>query len=1335
MKRKLWLAVLAIMTLFALVIGVAACGDEDDTKETDTLQQLATPVVSISQEGLASWTAVINANGYVYKINDGTETSTDQTSVQLTNGQTITVKASGDNINFLDSAYSAPKTYTAPAQSCIQHAYGNPVWSWTGSDAAGYTAATATFTCTNGDDTQVKPATVDSSIQKQASCTENGERLYTASLTFNSTHYEDTKTVSLDKLQHNMQSVGRQEATCTEPGFTAHQACSNCTHKEGYEVLPATGHDYEVVKWTWSDEAPYTATVTFLCMTEDCDDPELEEEAVVDGGVEEGIGCTTSMVYTATVTMEFGTYTGEKTVILNGAHNFGALNAEIPATCESTGTKGYKTCSNPGCDDLYYDKDGNLISDLTLAKNPNAHTTAKTINGVQPTCTDDGHETYYQCNGCNKLFSDEAMKHPTTEEAMKIGKLNHRFEFDSANVDPDHLPTENRSAEIQLVCKNDCGTTKKFTLPALNHTDYEKDGFDADCETGSLYEYTIEIDGVTFKFEIQGDDALGHESVWSYSEAGHVETCSRCTKTLSEVSHNWSNGWTPDGNVNGQHTRTTNCSQHAQQYTVSEDHNYEIGECTECGYAHVHGNDLQFLQDEDGHLEYCDVCGYEGDDVVDHTFENGSCTKCGASDPAYKKITATYNPAEMGYTNGQDIPAETVYHATVSSAKGTSTSGDGAKYYSSAFRVYGGNTITISVPNDKFIIQKITFTIDSSGTDSGKTLSTDSVKTDSFDGKVWTGSAQTVTFTVVTGNTGKLTIKKMEIEYLSPEAWGTHKLGEVVKGTPADCENTGIKDHWECENCGKWFDDQNGTKEITEPQVAPKLDHQYGSWENTGNILHHERTCTLCHKVTETEGHDTKGADGECSVCGYKSELSDAQKAQAALEALTIPETLEADYTIAKVEGITFNITVGGDNPGAIKVVNNADGSITLKITRPAATEQDASVQLIITATCGSDTTPDARYIGVFVKAEEVQIISGSFTIVASDGGAGGSYAYYTWETTNESNNKIGGSAFSMKDGNNFQFNNGKAAAYIASNLATPAPITKITMTTASGTNRAWTLLTSGKAYNVSSTSPSNPTTGTDHGKQTVTTTGTSWEVKDSNAYYFALVLTVSSASYISEIKVEYSNAATGGTTHTCQHVCTTCNKCTDTCQDPVCQDKCQGHNQGGTETPQPGETENVKLDFTTWATADKGTSAYSNCSFDKSDAKGIVWTFANGNNNGKGWNYVKVGAKNNTNNTASISTKSAISGAVHAVSINCKKLVSSATVTVKLIVASDSSFANIVTTYDAADITTTQGDITFNITSPTANLYYKLEIVSNNSTGTNGAAQINSVTYTVAKA
>lgn len=80
--------------------------------------KLSTPVVSISKNGLASWQTVSGASGYVYKINGGAAQSTSTLSIQLSEGQSITVKAVGDGVRYLDSDYSTSKTYTnTPAPS------------------------------------------------------------------------------------------------------------------------------------------------------------------------------------------------------------------------------------------------------------------------------------------------------------------------------------------------------------------------------------------------------------------------------------------------------------------------------------------------------------------------------------------------------------------------------------------------------------------------------------------------------------------------------------------------------------------------------------------------------------------------------------------------------------------------------------------------------------------------------------------------------------------------------------------------------------------------------------------------------------------------------------------------------------------------------------------------------------------------------------------------------------------------------------------------------------------------------------------------------------------
>lgn len=76
-------------------------------------QKLKTPVVTISETGLASWQEIENAKGYRYVIDSGEEQLTTSTSVQLEADQSIKVKAVGDS-TYADSSYSKVMKYTAP---------------------------------------------------------------------------------------------------------------------------------------------------------------------------------------------------------------------------------------------------------------------------------------------------------------------------------------------------------------------------------------------------------------------------------------------------------------------------------------------------------------------------------------------------------------------------------------------------------------------------------------------------------------------------------------------------------------------------------------------------------------------------------------------------------------------------------------------------------------------------------------------------------------------------------------------------------------------------------------------------------------------------------------------------------------------------------------------------------------------------------------------------------------------------------------------------------------------------------------------------------------------
>ena len=82
------------------------------TTQAPQQTKLSAPVVTIDEEGNASWTAVEHASGYVYKIGT-TELMTLNLTVKLNDGESIQVMALGEG-NYLDSDYSEAQTYTAP---------------------------------------------------------------------------------------------------------------------------------------------------------------------------------------------------------------------------------------------------------------------------------------------------------------------------------------------------------------------------------------------------------------------------------------------------------------------------------------------------------------------------------------------------------------------------------------------------------------------------------------------------------------------------------------------------------------------------------------------------------------------------------------------------------------------------------------------------------------------------------------------------------------------------------------------------------------------------------------------------------------------------------------------------------------------------------------------------------------------------------------------------------------------------------------------------------------------------------------------------------------------
>ncbi len=144
-------------------------------------------------------------------------------------------------------------------------------------------------------------------------------------------------------------------------------------------------------------------------------------------------------------------------------------------------------------------------------------------------------------------------------------------------------------------------------------------------------------------------------------------------------------------------------------------------------------------------------------------------------------------------------------------------------------------------------------------------------------------------------------------------------------------------------------------------------------------------------------------------------------------------------------------------------------------------------------------------------------------------------------------------------------------------------------------------------------------------------------------------------------------------------------------------------------------------LDFAT-ATMPK-VSAYTT-EWTATSAEGDSYSIANANNNNNGWQYIKMGRKNNAS-VGSIATSFAISSSISKVVVTVDSVTTSSINSTYLEVSSNADFSN-VTTYST---TIASGDTTYTITSPASDLYYRL-VFDCASASKNGILQISKVQY-----
>ena len=286
------------------------------------------------------------------------------------------------------------------------HAYGDPTYEW----AADNSTVTATRVCANdASHTETETVSTTYAVTTDATCETAGVGTYTATFT-NSAFAQQTKEVEIAATGHawtfvdftwtetsdgwtavanyvcgNDSTHTKTEtatvtsettpATCEADGSIVYTATEGGHTDTKTVTLPASGHAWTLVDFTWTETSDgYTAVANLKCANDE-GHTQTVNAAVTSEITEATCETAGSKVYTATATYEGETYTDTKTV-------------ELPATGHAYGTPTY-----------VWAEDNSTVTATRVCANDASHVETETVNTTYevttaPTFNTEGEGVY-----------------------------------------------------------------------------------------------------------------------------------------------------------------------------------------------------------------------------------------------------------------------------------------------------------------------------------------------------------------------------------------------------------------------------------------------------------------------------------------------------------------------------------------------------------------------------------------------------------------------------------------------------------------------------------------------------------------------------------------------------------------------------------------------------------------------------------------------------------------------------------------------------------------------------------------------------------------------------
>ena len=338
------------------------------------------------------------------------------------------------------------------------------------------------------------------SERKEAGCTADGHEEYWQcskchrffSDEEGNTRISEPKVIS--KTGHSLKKMERKEANCTESGYEAYWKCQNeiCQKlfsDEGGKTginqpkeIKATGHKYEEPAYIWSADN-LKCTAERKCTA--CDDVEMETADATATVVQEK-NCILPELTMFHVTFKNGVFKGKtkenvKTAEATG-HDLEKVEKKV-ASCTKCGHEPYWKCQT--CEKIFSDETGKTEINQPVEIPASGHNLEK-IEKKEVSCTESGYEGYWKCQTCEKLFLDEIGKTEINQpvEILAPGHNLEEIEKKEATCTESGHEGYWKCQTCEKLFSDEVGKTEinePIEIPALGHNLEEIEKKEASC--------------------------------------------------------------------------------------------------------------------------------------------------------------------------------------------------------------------------------------------------------------------------------------------------------------------------------------------------------------------------------------------------------------------------------------------------------------------------------------------------------------------------------------------------------------------------------------------------------------------------------------------------------------------------------------------------------------------------------------------------------------------------------------------------------------------------------------------------------------------------------------